>query len=192
VYRDAAGDFYYTTPVPVVVTDSPGSNPEPPTIPDTVVITITPVNSGREIVITIKTKDGKPVPANVEFYVWFMIRVTSSSNSYSAKDTPQYHGPFVVKSATDASGNSTLDIDVNNLVKPDGTKGSIPKGTYTIKFADSKTGETYVGTIEDVKLEATQTDDPDPDPDSDGGCNAGYGVIGLLLTGFALRKYLTW
>jgi hypothetical protein len=129
----------------------------------------------------------------------------SSSGSYSAKDVSEYIGPFVVNSITDSSGRSTLDIDVNNLVKPDGTKGSVPAGSYKIQFADSETGSTYVGTTQEpVTVKAPSEnpatpndpatpDDPAPENPSSGGsgCSAGYGFIGLLLMGFALRKYLT-
>jgi hypothetical protein len=95
----------------------------------------------------------------------------------------------VATSVTNDAGDATLDIDVNNLVKPDGTKGTVPEGSYMIKFADSETGTTYVGTTQEPITVQAAPETPSSDSDGGGGCNTGYGVVGLLLMRMALRKY---
>jgi hypothetical protein len=171
----------------------------PPTAPEnTITITIPSItNPGQQWTITITATGGVPIPSNVQFHFWFIVWNTNEGNSIKAANTPTYVGPFVAKSVVNDSGVTTLDIDVNNLIKPDGTKGSVPDGSYKIQFADSETGEKYVGTTpEPIVVEGAASStlppvEPDETSSRGGGCNTGYGLISLLLTGFALRKYLT-
>jgi hypothetical protein len=203
--------------------NEPGDT-EPPTVPDnTVTITIpSTTNPGQQWTISITAAGGVSIPENIQFYFWFIVW-NSSSSSIKTASTATYVGPFVTKSVKDTSGATALDIDVNNLIKPDGTKGSVPSGSYKIQFADSETGEKYVGTTSEAIIVEGTTQNPTPaepdpvepnpmeppsptDPDpvvpinpetpsqgrgSGGGCNTGYGLIGLLFMSFAMRKYLT-
>jgi hypothetical protein len=211
------------SPEPTPEPEEPTPPTAPPTVPDNTITIVIPSpgntgSAGQQWTIGITPAGGVPIPNNVQFYFWFIVWNTSGSNSIKASNTTTYVGPFVAKSVTDASGVTTLDIDVNNLIKPDGTKGSVPAGSYKIQFADSETGEKYVGTTpEAITTEGTaetpvspvEPDPVEPDPvepnpvvpvnpetpsrssGSGGGCNTGYGIIGLLLVGIALRKYLT-
>jgi hypothetical protein len=207
-----------------------------------------PTNPKQRLILTITGNGGVTIPNNVQFHFWFVAGSSSSSGtSVRANSTSEYIGPFVAKSVTDASGVTTLDIDVNKLVKPDGSKGSVPTGSYKIQFVDSGTEETYIGiTSELITIEGTDETTPvtppvdpvtppspvdpitppspedpvdpvtpsptpadpvTPSPEDPvtpsnpetpsqrssggGGCNVGYGLIGLLFIGFAMRKYLT-
>jgi hypothetical protein len=158
---------------------------------NTVTITIpNPLNPGQQLTLTITAAGGVTIPNNVQFYFWFVGgSFSSSGTSVRANNTSEYVGPFLANSITNASGVTTLDIDVNNLIKPDGTKGSVPAGSYKVKFADSETGEKYIGTTpEAISIAGTATG---TGGGGGGGCNTGYGLIGLLFMGFAIRKYLT-
>jgi hypothetical protein len=162
----------------------------PPAAPDnTVTITIpSPTNPGQQWTISITSEGGVPIPANVQFYYWFIPVNNSRTGGISVSDVPKDVGPFVEKSTINDTGATTLNVDVNNLIKPDGTKGSVPGGSYKIQFADSETRNTYVGTTETITVKGTSETSPS---NNSGGCNTGYGIIGLLLMGIALRKYRT-
>jgi Synergist-CTERM protein sorting domain-containing protein len=186
-------------PGPTPTPDPEPTDPTaPPTVPDTTTTAVVPAteNPGRHFSLSIVAAGGVPIPNNVQFHFWFIVEISSSAGIRAA-DTSAYVGPFVARSVTSASGATTLDIDADNLKKPDGSKGSVPAGSYRVKFADSETGQKYVGTtpvaitIEETATVPDRPVNPNPSPSSQGGggCNAGYGTIGLLLlTGVALRR----
>jgi hypothetical protein len=157
----------------------------PPTVQDNVITIIVPnpSNPENQWVITISAQ-GVTIANNTQFYLWF-IAVT---NGRGAAD---YTGPFVATSTTDASGVTKLNIDADNLLKPDGTKGYLPTGSYKIKYADSQTGTTYVGTTSDA-INILIAGDIDNESDentagaSGGGCNGGMGLMTVLFAGLSL------
>jgi hypothetical protein len=134
----------------------------------------------------------------VWFKIWLLVQPENAAASVSgyssilASASEEFYGPFLVKSVQ-SEGGTKLDIDVDNLIKPDGTKGSIPAGPYKIRFADDSPTPTYVGTTDTVELPATKdSSKPDPTPGDDtpggdepsdegsgGGCDAGFGATGL-------------
>jgi hypothetical protein len=142
-------------------------------------------SSGRVVSLTVLTSDGTPIPAEVWFKIWLLV----PSGSATAEE---YYGPFLGKSSEGESGTK-LDIDVDNLVKPDGTKGSIPAGSYKIKFADDSPTPAYIGTTDTIELPATRTStEPEPAPGGEdsfdegsssggGGCDAGLGTAGFAV-----------
>jgi hypothetical protein len=148
-------------------------------------IDLNPNSEDKGIVrISVSTLDGRPIPAGIPFRVWLL----PSQNT--AKAAASYIGPFVVESGE----GGVLEIDVNNLKTPDGNKATISKGSYVIKFSDDE-GK-YIGTTPAIELEATGTQTPPVDEDNEktgggsgGGCNAGYGLFGLLLAGFAAWRF---
>jgi hypothetical protein len=162
-----------------------------PVAPDNTRIAIDFNSDGKIIGLSVTTANGQPIPANVWCYVWLMFNPANSGGASVNDASGGYYGPFVVKSAA-----GRLDIDVNNLTKPDGTKGSIPAGSYTIKFADKDSVDAgidpqYVGTSEtSVSLKATGDDSSSSGSSSGGGgCDAGAsGVIALLAAAMILRK----
>jgi hypothetical protein len=183
-----ADNLVYRSPAFTITPTSGGGGGEPPTFDDTVDITFPndPVRRDH-LSITITTKNGTPVPPSIIFYVWFWPATTTGNSSLQAKADNSYYGPFVVNSVANADGGTDLDIDVNNLLTPEETKGSIPAGSYKIQFADKDTGSEYVGTIEAIALQGTS--DSETQSSGGGGCNAGYGLFGLLLAGMVMRKY---
>jgi hypothetical protein len=163
---------------------SPGTDPQPspgtdtPNVPPSVIdnTTVEIVNSNSNIVaISVITKDGAPIPPGTLFYVWLLLQ--QSSQNLSARAEPEdYNGPFIVESK-----EGTLEIDVNDLKKPDGTKASIAAGLYIVKFIDK--GGKYIGTTKPFALEDTNVKES-----GGGGCDTGYGLFGLLLAGFVMLK----
>jgi hypothetical protein len=130
------------------------------------------------------TSDGTPIPAEVWFKIWLLVQPGNTSAGYSSLANEEYYGPFLVKSVQGESG-AKLDIDVDNLIKPDGTKGSIPAGSYKVKFVDDSPTPVYVGTTDTIELPATGAGaGPGPAPgdegSSGGGCDAGLGAMGFV------------
>jgi hypothetical protein len=152
-------------------------------------LNLNPEEKGIIVRISVSTLDGRPIPAGIPFRIWLFPNLNTAKVA-----APSYFGPFVVESGE----GGVLEIDVNNLKNPGGSKASISKGSYVIKFSDDE-GK-YIGTTPAVELEATGTQTPTPPVDEDnentgggsssgGGCNAGYGLFGLLLAGFAAWKF---
>jgi hypothetical protein len=156
----------------------------PPEGKDTTKVSIDLNSENKGIIVRLAvTLDGRPIPAGIQFRIWLF------PNQDTAKvAAPSYIGPFMVK-----SGEGVLEIDVNNLKNPDVSKASISKGSYVIKFSDDE-GK-YIGTTPSVELEATGTQTPPVDEgnektgSSSGGCDAGWGLFGLLLAGFTALKF---
>ncbi|MDR3231137.1 MAG: SYNERG-CTERM sorting domain-containing protein, partial [Synergistaceae bacterium] len=162
----------------------PVSGDIPPEIPDTTETVTTPVagSTGGEWRLTLTPPSGATIPNHTPFYVWFMVvnsSVNRAANSilrpYSDDD---FFGPFVTESVVDAAGNTVLEVDVDNLKNPDGTQGILPAGSYKIRYADSATRETFVGTTSGT-LTTQGTTQNSPDSGS-GGCNAGFGSTLML------------
>jgi hypothetical protein len=155
-----------------------------PSAPDNTEVSI-PANHDGNVVSISVTKDGSSIPANVSFKVWLLVAQNKQSQGVSARAAdPGYFGPFIA-----VSRQGALDIDVNNLKNADGTKASIKAGTYIVKFADTE-GK-YIGTTEPIALNGTGAVAPpnsNDGKDSGGGCNAGYGLFGLLLMSLAALK----
>jgi hypothetical protein len=101
---------------------------------------------------------------------------------------PETFGPFWVKSQEEAD-SVILEIDVDNFQNPDGTKSSeeIPTGSYQIVF--QSLGGEYTGITDPILLAGTSGAPSNPSDSGGGGCNAGFGLFGLLLAGFVTHKY---
>jgi hypothetical protein len=132
------------------------------------------VDKGVSITVT---ANGWPISDYITFLVWLDRQdPPTSANAY---------GPFVVESK-----ESALNINVNKLKYPDGTKESIEAGLYLLRF-ESKDGY-YAGEMpKSIHLPGTDAAQPGTDAaqESGGGCNAGHGLFGLLLAGLVTRKY---
>ncbi|MDR2180013.1 MAG: hypothetical protein LBP21_06870 [Synergistaceae bacterium] len=156
----------------------------PPEGDDNTTVNIDSNSDGKVVSVSVTTKDGIPIPANVLFKVWLFFQ-NSRNQNVNAKAASDHIGPFMVESM-----KGTLNINVDNLKNPDGTKASIPAGSYVVKFADAD--EKYVGTTESITLKATGADtspgNNDDSKGSSGGCNVGYGLVVLLLAGLVTNK----
>jgi hypothetical protein len=154
---------------------------------NTTTVTIDFDSSGQIVSLTVVTSDGSPIPDAVWFRIWLFVKPEITTDAvdtiWAAKEQYGY-GPFLVQSIKDENGDLKLDIDVDDLRYEDGTRGSIPGGSYTIKFVENTDTPTLVGEVDDVELPATKTRvDPDDDSlarDSGGGCDAGFGALGFV------------
>jgi hypothetical protein len=156
--------------------------------------TVSPSANRGKINIIVKTMDDSPTLPDVWYKVWLENNNNSTSqsaiNTYAASESG-YIGPFGVKSQK-IGDDATLEIDVNNLLNPDGTPSSekITTGSYSIiyEYKDTETGLVYVGKLDSVSLAGTD-DTPPETSGGGGGCDVGYGLFGLLLAGLVTRKY---
>ncbi|MDR3231960.1 MAG: hypothetical protein LBT65_11015 [Synergistaceae bacterium] len=86
----------------------------------------------------------------------------------------------------------TTEIETNVVTL---TLTGLKEGTtdLAVVYRDAAGDFCYTAPVQVVVADSSKPEpDTDPDPSNGGGgCNAGYGFMGLLLTGFALRKYLT-
>ncbi|GHS97206.1 hypothetical protein AGMMS50276_16870 [Synergistales bacterium] len=170
---------------------NPDLNPDlPPSAPGNTEVDIGLNSGGKIIRINISTLDGKPIPANVLFYLWLIAKDSSGASVQDLSATS--YGHVIARSA-----NGSIDINVDNLEDSKGRKVSIPAGSYTIQFADKSSVDAgvspkYIGTLASVYLAATEitpTPIPTPSRHSSGGCDAGFGAAALLLAAcFVLKK----
>jgi hypothetical protein len=151
---------------------------EPPSADDNTTVIVGDGHDDKIVKISV-TKSGDPIPAGVLFKVWLLRQSNQRQNVSSKAASDPSIGPFVVTSM-----EGSLNIDVDNLKNPDGTKAFIAAGSYIVKFADAD--EQYVGTTESINLEATEV--TPPAGNNGGGCNTGYGLFGLLLAGILTFK----
>jgi hypothetical protein len=178
----------------------PASALTPPADSDVNTQTVTTIGADKtNVSVAVTGQGGTPILEDVWFSVWleentysaFAPSLFSAKAAYAAGGL---YGPFRVKSKKSGSG-TTLDIDINNLQNLDGSESSvkIPAGLYKIKFqtvdADAA-GVNYAGvTATPVELAGTGGNPPaSSDGSGGGGCDAGFGVVGLLLAGLAALK----
>jgi hypothetical protein len=149
-----------------------GDDNNPPTVDDN---TTAIIKDGEIVSISVNTNNASPIPAGIWFKIWLF-----SQDKSSVRAASDYIGPFIVESKAGA-----LDIDVDDLKNPDGSKASIAAGSYIVKFADGD--EKYVGTTAPITLKATgESTNNSNDNNSGGGgggCDVGMGGIALLLAG---------
>ncbi|MDR1379317.1 MAG: leucine-rich repeat domain-containing protein, partial [Synergistaceae bacterium] len=116
-------------------------------------------STGQIVSLAVVSSNGSPIPVEVWFQILLLVQPenTGAALDYdvSTLADEKYYGPFLVKSASNASGGTKLDIDVDNLKKPNGSKGFIPAGSYKVKFADNSSSPVYVGMTEVIELPAT-------------------------------------
>jgi hypothetical protein len=179
---------------PVTSPDVPPTVPDaPPEIEVTTTVTLELNSTGQIVSLAVTTLEGEPIPAEVWFKIWLLLQPGNGGSTLSAvsvagyssiladDESAEYYGPFLVKSIQGENGATTLDIDVNNLIKPDGTKGFIPAGSYKIQFVEDVSDPTYAGMTEVIELPATQIDDdPEVEESAGGGCDAGFGATGFV------------
>jgi hypothetical protein len=156
-----------------------GATTEPIHLPSTDVlkVTSTDLKSGDKGVRLIVDVNDQPISDDIKF----LVSLTSADDA--GADAPIE--PVVVVEVESKEG--ALDIDVNNLKDRDKNKVSIETGSYLISF-ESEDGYYYADENEmpePIHLQGTDA----AQESGGGGCNAGYGLFGLLLAGLVTRKY---
>jgi hypothetical protein len=132
-------------------------------------------------------EDGEGVTAdvdeelNVEAGKEYKIPVTFDEGYWPVRDTlyPAYSTDPSVVTVTVDYDDATFETDRTVTVKLKGVKAG--KAKIGLVYRDNSG---YYAPTLDVAVSGGEGS-------SGGGCNAGYGVVGLLFLGFALRKYLT-